>query len=43
MHLAHRDWANSSLFLQLTILFFGSSGDMFIGVLMNCQRSKTAE
>lgn len=42
MHLAHKDQANSSLFLQLSVLFFGSTGDMFIGVIMNCQSSKTA-
>lgn len=43
MHLARKDQANSSLFLQLFVLFFGSTGDMFIGVITNCQRSKTAE
>lgn len=43
MHLAHKDQANSSLSLQLSVLCFGSPGATFIGVIMNCQRSKAAE
>lgn len=43
MHLACKDQANSFPFLQLSILFFGSTETVFIGVIMNCQRSKTAE
>lgn len=42
VHLARKDQANSSLFLQLSVLCFGSAA-LFIGVIMNCQRSSTAE